>query len=475
MPVMAKRRAAAVALVASALGGCVAGPAPEIATPAPVLPETYLYRPSGAVETSLADLLPQGDAAFVRMAEVALAGSPTLLEAVARIDAARAAADRAGANRLPAVGIGGSVTGSRTNPDQFGANLPPGVEFDITRVQYGANVTASWDPDVFGRLRSSERASLALAEASAADRDAVRVALIAELAAATIDWRTLSAREASLRRDLGTATEFARLAGVREEAGLSPGFDRIRAEGTMANVQSRIDALAGEKARLLGRLVTLSTLDAGTIEALFAETAPGTGAPPPPATLPSDLLSARPDVRAAFARLAASDQALAATAASRFPSFDLSAVVGLLAFGIGGLFDTDAIVGSLGASVAAPLLDFGRIGAEIDGAAADKRAAFQRYRGAVYQALGDAESGYALVAATDREAASARTEAALGARQADLADTRYRAGLADFLTVLDARRTAIAANERADAAEGRASRARVLLWQALGGSESPLP
>ena len=125
--------------------------------------------------------------------------------------------------------------------------------------------------------------------------------------------------------------------------------------------------------------------------------------------------------------------------------------------------------------MAAPLLDFGRIEAEIDGAAADKRAAFQRYRGAVYQALGDAESGYALVAAADREAASARTEAALGARQADLADTRYRAGLADFLTVLDARRTAIAANERADAAEGRARRARVLLWQALGGSESPLP
>jgi multidrug efflux system outer membrane protein len=88
---------------------------------------------------------------------------------------------------------------------------------------------------------------------------------------------------------------------------------------------------------------------------------------------------------------------------------------------------------------------------------------------AVYQALGDAETAYALVVAADREAAAAGEEASLASRQSRLAETRYRAGLSDFLTVLDARRGADGSRERAAAALGRAHRARILLWQALGG------
>jgi outer membrane protein TolC len=191
-----------------------------------------------------------------------------------------------------------------------------------------------------------------------------------------------------------------------------------------------------------------------------------------PATLPSQLLVNRPDVIAAAASLRAKDAELAATARKRFPTFDLSATVGLLAFGIGNLFDAESVVGSLAASVAAPLLDFGRIQAEIDGAAADKQAAFEAYRGAVYTALGEAEAAYGLVAAADREASAAAQEASSLDRAARLAEVRYKAGLAAFLDVLDARRAADTSGERAAAAFGRARRARVLLWQALGGSEA---
>ena len=92
--------------------------------------------------------------------------------------------------------------------------------------------------------------------------------------------------------------------------------------------------------------------------------------------------------------------------------------VGFLAYGLGSLLDSDSLFGSLAASIADPLLDFGHIQAEINGAAAAKKAAFARYRGAVYTALGDAESGYALVAAADREAAAAGLEAQTLARAA---------------------------------------------------------
>ena len=85
-------------------------------------------------------------------------------------------------------------------------------------------------------------------------------------------------------------------------------------------------------------------------------------------------------------------------------------------------------------------------------------------------ALGDAEGGYALVAAADRELAAATAEAAAADRAARLTETRFRAGLSNLLLVLDARRLALAAGERAAAARGRALRARIALWQALGGS-----
>lgn len=465
-----RSRALLASAGALAVAACAAGPAPEIATPLPELPPSFFYRPMGSNEAALASLLPTSDAAYVILAERTLAGSPRLQEAAARVDQARAGADRAVAERLPSIGASASVTGTRTNPSQSPSLLPPGISIDTERVAYAANLTARWDPDVFGRLRAQERAALARIDASDASARGVRLALLSEIAASVIDWRTLEAREAELRSDLASADDLAKLAGSRERADIAPGFDRVRAEGSAASSRSRLEALTSERARLVGRLVTLTTLDAAQVQDALASKSDRVSLPPAPVSLTSQLLVNRPDIVVAAAELAATDADLAATARKRFPTFDLSATIGLLAFGLGSLFDSDSLVGSLAASVAAPLLDFGRIKAEIDGAAAAKRVAFARYRNAVYTALGEAEAAYALVAAADREASTTVQEAQNLARVARLADTRYRAGLADFLTVLEARRSADASGERAAAAIGRARRARILLWQSLGGN-----
>jgi NodT family efflux transporter outer membrane factor (OMF) lipoprotein len=365
------------------------------------------------------------------------------------------------------------VTGTRTNPNQFSSSLPPGVAFDTERVSYAANLTARWDLDIFGRLKAQQRAALARVDAADASARGVRIALLSEIAASVIDWRTLDARENEIRSDLASAEDLARLAGVRERAGIAPGFDRVRAESSAAASRSRLSALASERARLVGRLVTLTAQTAPEVRAALEQGSAPEALPAATSTLPSALLANRPDVLAAAATLAAQDAELAATARKRFPVFNLSATIGLLAFGIGDLFDSESVVGSLAGAIAAPLLDFGRISAEIEGAAAAKKAAFESYRGTVYTALGDAEAGYGLVAGADAEASAVAAEAASLQRAARLANTRYEAGLADFLTVLEARRAADASGERAAAAAGRARRARVLLWQALGGSDLP--
>ncbi len=465
------RRLALAAASTLALAGCVAGPAPRIATPPPTLPDSFLYAPPADTGAALAALLPARDPAYAALSAQALAASPSLGEAAARIEQARAGADRAGAERLPEIGANAAVTGSRTNPAQFSLSLPPGVAADSERVSYAANLTARWDPDIFGRLRAQQRAALARVDAADASVRAVRVALLSEIAASVIDWRTLEAREAELRSDLASADSLARLSGVREQAGLAPGFDRVRAESSAASSRSRLAALENERVRLVGRLVTLTAQPAAGVRSALAQPrSEETALAAASVALPSTLLANRPDVLAAAATLAAEDAELAAAARRRFPVFDLSATIGLLAFGVGNLFNAESVVGSLAASVAVPLLDFGRIQSEIDGAAAEKKAAFETYRGAVYTALGDAEAAYGLVAASDNEAAAAADEAASLGRAAQLAEIRQRAGLADFLTVLDARRAANASGERAVAARGRASRARVILWQALGGS-----
>lgn len=336
-----KRRLALAAVSALALAGCAAGPAPEIATPVPNLPDSFAYAPDTATGAGLASLLPGEDPAFATLAAQTLAASPTLAEAAARIEQARAGADRAGAERLPDIGANASVTGTRINPAQFSSSLPAGIAFDTERVAYAANLTARWDLDIFGRLKAQQRAALARVDAANAAARGVRIALLSEIAASVIDWRTIEARDAASRSDLAAAENLARLAGVRERAGIAPGFDRVRAESSAASSRSRLAGLASERARLVGRLVTLTAQDPATVRAALAQAAPVDVAPPPPMTLPSELLTNRPDVLAAAATLAAEDAELAATARKRFPVFTLSSAIGLLAFGLGDLFDNE--------------------------------------------------------------------------------------------------------------------------------------
>ncbi len=456
------------ALLPLTLGACIANPAPEIATPAPDLPPAFFYQPDSAAGAELAALMPQGDPAWRTLSEAAIADGPSLAEALARIDSARAGARQAGANRLPNITTDGDVTRNRINPAQFGQ---AGQQGFIPREQssYGANIVASWDPDLFGQLKAQERAAIARIDAASAQAQGVRLALLAEIAASVTDWRVLDARAAAIEADGTAARQLASLAKVREDAGIAPGFDRVRAEATASSSAVRLAALDSERARLIGRLVTLTGQDGASVRAALAAPAPVLAPAPAPAGLPSDLLANRPDVAAAAANLAASDADLAAAARARFPRITLSGVIGLLAFDPEDFFDSDSIIGTLTAGIAGPLLDFGRVGAGIDAAAADKRAAFAAYRGAVFTALGDAEAAYGVVNAADNEAQLSVAERDQLTRAASLAETRYRAGLASFLEVLEARRAADASGERAAAALGRAQRARIVLWQALGG------
>jgi outer membrane protein, multidrug efflux system len=447
------------------LAGCASvgemPPRPEIA-----VPDSFVFAPDyeGTEADGLRSLLPHDSAAFKALLARA-EDAPDLAIAVARIDAARAVTARAKAERRPSVDASASAQRVRSNPSQFG-NIP-GV--DSSRFSIGADISAAWDLDLFGRLKASQHAAQRRLDAAGFDAEAVRIAVTSEIAAAVVDWQNIAAQRAQIEANLAAAKERAGLVRSRVRAGLNPELDAMRADAVVEGLAAQLAPLSGEEVQVASRMVALTGANTEAVIAdlnLSREQWAGGSAPQ---TAPSVLIATRPDVQAAAARLAAGDADLAATAAKRFPRFTLSSALGLLAFSVGGLFDSDAITGSLGAGIAGPLLDFGRIQAEIDGSKAQTRIAFEELRKASFTALGEAESSFGQLAAADREAELLERQAAREADVAKVSASRYRAGLESLIAVLDQDRVAYQARQQAVAAKGRAARARLALWQSLGG------
>jgi outer membrane protein TolC len=155
------------------------------------LPPAFRFAPQAAQQASLQALMPIGDPAYVALSSAALHGAPTLAAALARIDASRAAASRARAERQPEVNGSASANGSRPSDAEIPIPSFPGVEIDRTRTTFGTTLSARWDADLFGRLRASQRAARARIDAAGADAAAVRLALLADIAGSVTDWRTL--------------------------------------------------------------------------------------------------------------------------------------------------------------------------------------------------------------------------------------------------------------------------------------------
>jgi NodT family efflux transporter outer membrane factor (OMF) lipoprotein len=442
--------------------GCAMTPSRPPAASSVVVPPTFTYQEQTAAG-ELTALLPT-DSAYGAL-HAAAEDAPDLAAALARIDAARASLRGAGAARLPSVDASAGVTGSRSSR----AVQPQNPFLDRDQSTFQTGIDASWDLDVFGRLRANQRAAAARLDAATADAAAVRLALATDIATALIDHRDATARETIVVRDIADARDLLRLTSIRARAGIVPGFDAVRADALLKDAEARRPPLVAAQAEAVGRLVALTGKPTVDVLAMIATSSGETANPQSPAAVPSILLTQRPDVRAAASRLAAADQDVAAAAAARFPRISITSALGLLALAAGDLFDGDALTASLGAGIAGPLLDFGRTGAELERNEANAREAFALYRGTVFRALGETETNLAgLTAARDRSAALTAQER-VDTDALNLARERYRLGLSDFLTVVDAQRNLNATRQTNQAARSDVSRRAVQLYRALGG------
>lgn len=381
---------------------------------------------------------------------------------------ARALARLQGWTLLPSLNLSATAQRRRDAATlDAGPAGPIGAPYDDADY-FSAGLTASWEPDLFGRLRGETRAARSEALGAEAARRGVRAAVAAEVAAQYVGLRSAQARLAAARQNVDSQRETLRLTEALREAGRSPRIDVARAREQLAATEASAAALEGDVRVALHGLSLV--LGPGGREAVAALNAPAP-IPTPPESFgvgtPEDLLRRRPDIQLAEQTLIAAAQR-AAQRGDWWPRITLLGGASLTAFSTRDLSSDSAFGFSIGPQIDWPLLDARRNYLRLKAREARAEAEFERFDRAIAAGLADVESALAAYAAARRAAVFSRAGAEAAKEAADLARLRYREGVDPFLQVLDSERRQAEADDRRAIAEAQAATAYVRLGQALG-------
>lgn len=401
-----------------------------------------------------------GDATLDGLVEAALARNADIAIAAARVEEARAQFAAARGARMPQVQAAG--TGGRTrNVNPFG--------MDVDQWATQGEVQASFDLDLFGRLRNSAAAAKAQLLATDGSRATVRLAIAAGVVSGYVQLRTFDERRAILRRTLDARADTLKLIRRRAEAGYGSQLDLAQAEAeyqAAAQVLPTVDLAITKIENGLSILLDRAPGPIARGSALTALSVPAI-----PSQLPARVLRQRPDIAAAEQQIVAADRALDAARAAFLPDIKLAASGGGVASSL--LPDDPLSIFSLGGSILAPIFNGGRIRAQADGAAARRDQAAFAYRRAALAAFREVEDGMASVERYgEQEAVLTRQQAAL-LRVQQLASRRYREGYSPYLEQLDAERSLLSAQLSLVQARSDRLLASAALFQALGGGWRP--
>jgi outer membrane protein, multidrug efflux system len=444
---------------------CAVGPnykRPELKTP-----EAQRGQPAAKPE-SLAELpwwRVFRDPALSRYLKESLTNAYDVRVAIARVEQARAQAKAAMWAFFPTfsgqVGFGGGQ-GFPGVP----TFLPPANLNGI----FGASVAASWEADVWGRLRRQKEAADAFAQAADEDRRGVYVALVGDVASTYIQLRTNDLKLEIVEAATVTRQETASFFQERVKGGVSNDLEFARAEGNVADARAQA---AGYRQAIWQNENLLSVLLArgpGNIErgapldalALLPEI---------PAGLPSALLERRPDLRSAEAQLHAATALIGVRIGDVLPKLALTGAAGMASSSLKNLgSNSDAIYrGFAGLDIPLPVLGGAAQLNAIDAARARAREVAALYEKAFVNALREVSD--ALNAVEQLQEARARREEQVGAlrRAENVATLRYRGGVSTYLEVITAQEQRLLAELALADTKGQQHQALVQLYRALGG------
>ncbi|AOJ09528.1 efflux transporter outer membrane subunit [Burkholderia mayonis] len=464
---------AAVALLPALLAACAVGPdyrRPEVSVPQAwrLGPEYANWHPAEPAHASLDDAwwrafgIEQLDALEQR----ALENNQTLREAAAHYDQARAVLASASSAQLPEVGVGAEVDRRRISANrpltEYGSPNSSTVQND-----FKAGVWASWEIDLFGRVRRSVEAARADAQQSADDFANVRLALTAQLASVYFGLRAVDDERDIIERSIAWQQKAFDFVSAQERFGevsrLSVLQQRTQLDATRVQLRLLMTRRAQYEhaiATMIGEPAPQFTLapnrDLYTLPVL-------------PTGVPSELLQRRPDVAATERAMAAANARIGVARAAYFPSLTLSPEIGWQSAQFASLATVPSLVWSIGASVGQALFDGGRRAAQARFASAGYAAAEAHYRSAAltaFQEVQDAVTNLAVLDAAARESHQAVDDSR---RLLALATYRYRDGMVAYLDVIDAQRQMLTNERELARIRGKQAGTVVYLARALGG------
>lgn len=475
----AMRRWPVILILASWLGAC-ATTAPPSRPPVP-LPGAFSKGVRAPSDADQAWWDAFGDPVMSGLIARALSSSPDIAQAAARIRQAReqaaitlgghgpqlnasgqASAARLSENALPS-SLAGALSGS---PGSSGGIGLPGETF--TTFQTGFD--AAWELDLFGGQGSEDAAALARAEAAMWSARDVEVMLAAEVARAYQQYRALQRRLALADETLGLQREALSFVQVQARNGLVVESEVRRQERALAQAAvNRADLAAQTEVALHALSVLLGETPTALADSLATPAPAGPGLIAIPPGLPSELLQRRPDIRAAERQLAAATADIDVATADLYPKISLTGALQLASRSLSSLLETDSLQGNVAARISAPLLNRGRLRANVRlrQARADELAA--AYSKAVLGALRDVEDGLTRLDADRRKLAELEATVAAARDEAEEASVRRRNGLDPAPALLAARLTLQAAGDARLQAQAAAAQDMIALYKALGG------
>ena len=451
------------------LSGCAVGPRYK----RPAAPVAQQWSGEQARGTSTGEPVEQwwlsfNDPEFRSLIERAVKANLDLKLATARIAEARAVRGIVKSGLFPTVEASASATRNRQRviaPANGAAAIVP-VEFN----NFQGGFDASWELDVFGRVRRGLQAANADVAAAREARRDVLVAVLGEVGRTYAELRGFQFRLDIAQKNIATQQDTLDLTKSRATAGLATELDVARAAAQLETTRSVVPSLQSGIEISIHRLSVLLGQEPSALRAEVSPTAPVPMIPPEvPVGLRSELLERRPDVRQAEAQIAAATARVGEAKAEWFPRFTLFGSAGRQAsqlheitLGMGNFF-------SAGPAVSLPIFTGGRIRSNIRVQDARLQQVVIGYRSTVLSALEETEN--ALVNYSEEQSRRERLENAVKSNEeaVRLSSELYKAGLTDFLSVLDAQRE-LYANEDL-LAQSRAAQAvnLIALYKALGG------
>jgi NodT family efflux transporter outer membrane factor (OMF) lipoprotein len=486
-------------LLGGLLAGCAVGP--DFTPPDPGLPQSSFFaagahapvQQAAAATAALATPDPEWwsifhDRKLTALEQRVASDNLDVKTATLRLAESRFQRDVAAAAQLPQ--LNGNTSYERQKPSENGllglfsqgfsgnsanggyGNMPGGIPGSLTSPfslwQYGFD--ASWELDLWGRVRRQVEAADAQAEASAEQRRDVLVSSLAEVARDYMQLRGVQMQIKIASDNLVTERQILELTHTRSQRGLVTGLDVEDAAAQVEAVRAQLPDLQRQQSEQINALSLMLGEAPGTLAGELV--APGIVPPPPPhlpVGIPSDLARRRPDIRQAEAQLHAATADMGVAIGDFYPSVSLNGSVGFQALDLKNLWKGTSLQYAMGPNITLPIFEGGRLKATLAMRTAQQQEAAVAYHETVLKAWHDVVN--ALVAYRTERERFARLKAQAGhARTAlSLARDRYNDGVAQFVTVLDAERTLLQAEQQAAQSETTVAVDLVALYKALGG------